>query len=45
MIVFRRFRFQYKYPGTPIRMIAVPQKASVGLVIIVFNVHAVPTST
>jgi hypothetical protein len=44
-IAFRLFRFQYRYPGTPIIMIAVPQKASVGRVKIVFNVHAVPTST
>ena len=38
-------RFQYKYPGTPISTIAVPQKASVGRVIIVFSVQAAPIST
>src|SRR5258707_1379235 len=45
VVAFRLFRFQYKYPGTPISIIAVPQKASVGRVKIVFNVHAVPIST
>ena len=43
--VFRLLRFQYKYPGTPISTIAVPQNASVGRVMIVFSVHAVPIST
>lgn len=42
---FRLLRFQYKYPGTPITTIAVPQNACVGRVIIVFSVHAVPIST
>lgn len=43
--VFRLVRFQYRYPGTPISTIAVPQKASVGRVMIVFSVHAAPMST
>jgi hypothetical protein len=42
---FRLLRFQYKYPGTPTSTIAVPQKASLGRVMIVFSVHAAPTST
>jgi hypothetical protein len=44
-VAFRALRFQYKYPGTPTSTIAVPQKASVGRVKIVFKVQAVPTST
>ena len=39
---FRASHFQYKYPGTPSRMIPIPTKASVGRVMIVFSVHAVP---
>src|SRR6266567_2391538 len=42
---FRLLRFQYKYPGTPISTIAVPQNASVGRVKIVFSVHTVPIRT
>jgi len=42
---FRFVRFQYKYPGTPISTMAVPQKASVGRVMIVFSVQAVPINT
>jgi len=38
-------RFQYKYPGTPISTIVVPQNASVGRVMIVFSVHAAPINT
>src|SRR5262249_47691501 len=38
----RPVRFQYKYPGTPTSTIAVPQKASVGRVMMVFSVHAAP---
>ena len=41
----RLLRFQYRYPGTPISTIAVPQNASVGRVMIVFSVHAAPIST
>ena len=40
-----RLVFQYKYPGTPTKTMVVPHKASMGRVMIVFNVHAVPTST
>ena len=40
-----RLRFQYKYPGTPINTMVVPQKASVGRVRIVFRVHAAPINT
>jgi len=43
--VFRLPRVQYKYPGTPISTIAVPQNASAGRVMIVFSVHATPTNT
>jgi hypothetical protein len=42
---FRLLCFQYKYPGTPMSTIAVPQNASVGRVMIVFSVQAVPIST
>lgn len=44
-LTFRLLRFQYKYPGTPISTIAVPQNAWVGRVMIVFSVQAVPIST
>ncbi len=42
---FALLRFQYRYPGTPTSTIAVPQKASVGRVMMVFSVQAVPTRT
>ena len=44
-MAFRLPRFQYRYPGTPINTMAVPQKASVGRVMMVFSVQAAPTST
>lgn len=43
--VLRLLHFQYRYPGTPISTIAVPQNASDGRVMIVFNVHAAPMMT
>ena len=44
-LCLRLLRFQYKYPGTPMSTIAVPQNAYVGRVMIVFSVHVVPIST
>lgn len=44
-LVLRLFHFQYKYPGIPISTMAVPQNASVGRVMMVFNVQAEPMNT
>jgi hypothetical protein len=44
-LALRLLRFQYKYPGTPISMIAVPQNAWVGRVMIVFSVQVAPIKT
>jgi hypothetical protein len=42
---WRLLRFQYKYPGTPIRTMAMLQKASRGRWMIVFNIQAAPIRT
>jgi len=44
-VALRLLHFQYKYPGTPISTIAVPQNASLGRVMIVFSVQAAPMMT